>query len=76
MRCGDYLKNIVTNGWWINDLPARYRNTDKCDIDRAMCYGVCDAVFIRRQIRPEMLNLYDDGVRVQRKSTFLNRGGT
>lgn len=53
MRCGDYLKNIVTNGWWINDLPARYRNTDKCDIDRAMCYGVCDAVFIRRQIRPE-----------------------
>lgn len=53
MRCGDYLKNIVTNGWWINDLPARYRNTDKCDIDRAMCYGVCDAVFIRRQIKSE-----------------------
>jgi len=30
------------------EAQDRYRNTDKCDIDRAMCYGVCDAVFIRR----------------------------
>jgi len=52
----EYLMFLDENpnafAWDFDELSReaqdRYRNTDKCDIDRAMCYGVCDAVFIRR----------------------------